>query len=102
MSLDFTVLDQNGTPQRTLSLGVDLHHELITTAAVLGLTRFQDFSDYYQDSEVGLGDLPTLAEQTRRLRNQAGSVELIQFLDRLDDLIAYAIAQRRALNVIAD
>lgn len=102
MSLDFAVLGQSGAPEKTVSLGVDLHHELITTAAVYGLARFEDFADYYEDAEVAVDGLPGLVEQIRTLRCQTGSAELQRFLDDLNDLIAYAVAQQKALYAIAD
>lgn len=102
MSFDFAVLSQNGAPERTVSLGVDLHYELVTAAAAHGLERFQDFADYYEDAEVAVDALPGLAEQIRTLRAQTGSAELQRFLVDLGDLIVYAIAQRRALHAIAD
>ena len=45
MSLDFAVLGQNGAPEKTVSLGIDMHHELITTAVAHGVVRFDDFVD---------------------------------------------------------
>jgi hypothetical protein len=102
MSLDFVVLGQNGMPEKTVSLGVDLHYELVTAAAGCGLSRFQDFADYYEDAEIAVEELPSLAEQIQTLRAQTGSDELQHFLVELDYLVAYAMAQRRALNAIAD
>ncbi|GAA4349195.1 hypothetical protein GCM10023165_35760 [Variovorax defluvii] len=102
MSLDFAVLGQNGSPERTVSLGVDLHHQLLTAAAAGGLTRFQDFADYYRDAEVSIDDLPDLVEQIRALHDKTGSAELQRFLDDLGGLITYAVNQRRALHAIAD
>ncbi len=102
MSLDFAVLGQNGSPEKTVSLGVDLHYELVTTAAARGLTCFQDFTDYYVDAEVAVDALPGLVEQIRLLHDQTVSVELLRFLDDLGGLIAYAATQRRTLHAIAD
>lgn len=102
MSLDFAVLGQNGAPEKTVSLGVDLHHELITTASALGLARFQDFSDYYEDAEVVVDDLLGLVEQAQVLRTQTKSTDLQRFLDDLSGLIAYAVANGKALHAIAD
>lgn len=102
MSLDFAVLGRNGTPEKTVSLGVDLHHELITMAVAHDLARFKDFADYYEDAEVAVNDLPGLVEQIRTLRSQTGSAELQRFLDDLNDLVAYAVAQQKTLHAIAD
>ncbi len=102
MSLDFVVLGPNGAPEKTLSLGVDLHHELITSAFSCGIMRFQDFSDYYEDAEITVDDLAGLAEQVRALRAQVGSIDLQYFLDGLSELIGYAITNGKALHAIAD
>ena len=102
MSLDFAVLGQNRAPEKTVSLGVDLHHELMTAASSRGLLRFQDFADYYEDAEIAVDDLAGLAEQVRALRAQIASTDLQRFLDDLSELIGYAVANGKALHAIAD
>ena len=102
MSLDFVVLGQNGSPERTVPLDADLHHEFVTAAAGLGLARFQELDDYYEDAEIVLSDLPSLAEQVATFRARAVSSDLKNFLDDLSGLIAYAIYNRKALHTISD
>ncbi|VTU24084.1 hypothetical protein H6CHR_02121 [Variovorax sp. PBL-H6] len=102
MSLDFAILGQSGAPEKTLSLGVDLHYELITAAAARALGRFQDFEDYYEDAEIAADDLPELAEQVQLLRAEVTSIDLQRFLDGLSELVADAIADHKALHAIAD
>jgi len=102
MSLDFAVLGSNGAPERTVSLNVNLHHELVTAASACGLTRFADFADYYEDVDVAADDLEDLAGQAHALRAKTGSVELQRFLDDLTELIAYAVANEKSLHAIAD
>lgn len=57
---------------------------------------------YYEDVEVSLGDLPRLVEQVRTLRAQIDSADLQAFLDRLSELIVYAVASGKDLHAIAD
>jgi hypothetical protein len=102
MSLDFAVLGENGTPEKTVSLGVDLHHELVTVAVARKLTCFQGFEDYYEDAEVAANDLPSLVKQIQALYAQTDSTELQYFLNDLVGLIDYAIAKGRHLHAIAD
>ena len=102
MSLDFAVLGQNRAPEKTVSLGVDLHHELVTAASARELASFRDFVDYYEDVEIAVDDLQVLAEQIQTLRLQVGSTDLQGFLDELNALIAYAIVNGKALHAIAD
>ena len=102
MSLDFAVLGQNGAPEKTVPLGVKLHHELVTAAAKVGLARFHEFEDYYEDAEISVTDLSDLAKQVTALRAQTCSIDLQRFLDDLSDLIAYAISCGKTLHAIAD
>lgn len=102
MSLDFTVLGPNGSPEKTVSIGVDLHHEFITTAANIGLTTLQAFKEYYEDSEIEITGLLRLAEEVAQLRAQTSSIELQRFLDSLRGLITYAMSKGQTLHAIAD
>ena len=102
MSLDFAVLGQNGSPERMVPLDADLHHEFVTAAAGLGLARFKEFDDYYEDAEIALSDLPSLAEQVATFRTRTGSSDLKRFLDDLSGLIAYAMFTGKVLHTIAD
>ena len=102
MSLDFAVLGQNGSPEMMVPLGADLHHEFVTNAAGLGLARFQKFEDYYEDAEIAVSDLPSLAEQVATFRTRTDSSDLKRFLDDLSGLIAYAMSNGKALHTIAD
>ena len=102
MSLDFAVLGRSGAPERTVSLGVDLHYDLVTAASLAGLRDFQRFADYYEHAEVNVDDLPGLMEQVRALRAEVGSTDLQHFLDSLSELIAYAVLNGKALHAIAD
>jgi hypothetical protein len=102
MSLDFVILGQNGAPEKTVPLGADLHWELMNTASALGLARFQDFADYYEDVEIAVDDLPDLGGQIQTLRAKTGSPDLQRFLEALSNLIAYATKTGKSLHVIAD
>lgn len=102
MSLDFVVLGQDGAPEKTVSLDVDLHYELITSASALGLTYFQDFADYYGDAEVTIDALPSFSEQIQMLYNHTDSVSLKRFLHNLNDLIVNAIVNGKGVFAIAD
>lgn len=102
MSLDFVVLGQNGAPENTVPLGVELHHELVAVASVYGLSRFKKFANYYEDVTVAVYDLSGLAEEVQTLRNTTTSSDLRRFLDELNDLISYAIDKKKELHAIAD
>lgn len=72
MSLDFVVLGEDGKPEKTVSIGVDLHHELIATAIYHGFGRFHEFEDYYEDAEIDVEELQDIAEQVNSLRRKNG------------------------------
>lgn len=101
MSLDLVVLDKDGFPERSVAIGVDLHHKLMSTAASLGLDRLDCFSDYYEDATVD-ENLPELEEQILKLCSQTPPSELLDFLNQLSDLIRHALANGLLLHCIAD
>lgn len=102
MSLDFVVLGQNGAPEMTVSLGMNLHHEMIAAALALELTSFHKFSDYYQDADIYFWELQRLASHAQELFAKTSSTELKCFLGDLSELIACAMDTGNALHAIAD
>jgi hypothetical protein len=102
MSLDFVTLGQDGTPENTVPLGVDLHHALLAAATSRGFPSFQSFKDYYEDAEIAVTELPLLREQVQTLKSQALSPALRRFLDDLTELIKHAMTYRKPIYVIAD
>jgi hypothetical protein len=102
MSLDFAVLGSTGAPEATVQLGVELHHQLLSCATVRNLRSLLTFEDYYEDAEVSIEQLPTLASEVQFLSSEANSAELRMFLGALDNLITSAILTGRSLHAIAD
>ena len=102
MSLDFAVLSENGTPEQTISLSVNLHHELITAANELSLDQILRFEDYYEDVEFAPADLQVLATQVAVLREKIGQSDLRAFLEDFGFLISKAASHDKALHAIAD
>ena len=102
MSLDFSALGQNGSPEKTVPLGLHLHHELIASATSLVLARLLEFDDYYKDVEIAVVDLPSLAEEVATMRARGSSIGLQRFLDDLTSLVSYALSNGKSLHAIAD
>ena len=102
MSLDFTVLGKNGSPEKTVSLGVDLYHALMKIAAGLDAAHIRQLVDYYEDAEIAFPELPSLADEVLKLRVRADSSEMQRFLEDLGSLIVHAMDEQKALHAIAD
>lgn len=103
MTLDLSVLGRDGTPELTLSIGVELHHELMAEASRRNLSAFQAFTDYYADTDIAAIDLLHLAEQeVMALKLLTTSVELRIFLENFGKLIAHTASNDKAIHTIAD
>ena len=102
MALDFTVLGKNGSPEKTVSPGVDLHHALMKIAASLDAAHVQRFVDYYEDVEITFPELPSLADEVLELRSRIDYGEMRRFLEDLEGLISHAMAEQKPLHAIAD
>ncbi|TPM12570.1 hypothetical protein [Mesorhizobium sp. B2-3-5] len=102
MSLDFSVLNANGSPERSVSLGVELHHQLLTVAKSQGLDEILRFDDYYEDAEVPCDKIPNLMRQISVLSGATTSSELRTFLEKLTELGGFALSNRRTIIAISD
>lgn len=102
MSLDLTVLGADGAPERSVSISVDLHAELMRLAAEVEAKHLARFQSYYTDAEVPVEGLAELSREIGVLRHKARSPDLVQLLSDLDGLVAHALANRRAVHAIAD
>ena len=102
MALDFAVLGDNGSPERTVPCKAEVHHAVLKAASEHNLPLFQRLGDYYQDAEFSPPSLPTLVEEIRVLRQNTVSPEAQHFLESLDTLVAYAMHERSSVHVLAD
>lgn len=102
MALDFSILGKSGSPERTVSLNLDVHSELLVKAADLGLSCFEPFFDYYEDAEIPLTDFPDLIKEIRLLKSQNVSIGLKIFLHDLEGLVGEALTCKVSIHTIAD
>lgn len=102
MSLDLAVLAEDGTPEHTVSMSVNIHNELITAADKLGLDQLLRLENYYEDVEFLPSDLAKLSEQVEALRIRAVSHDLNKLLAELKLLIIRVSPSGKALYAIAD
>jgi hypothetical protein len=102
MSLDLAILAEDGTPEDTISLSVNLHHDLIVAADKLGVDQVLRLRDYYGDVEFRTNDLSTLAAQVETMGLSVNKYDLRKFLADFDELIIHAAARGKTLYAIAD
>lgn len=102
MSLDFVVLGADSSPEKTVSLGVELHKELLVASTSQNIRELLKFHDYYEDVEIGTDVLPALLQDAAILRDRVDSVELSDFLGEFMTLVNFAISQGKALHALAD
>ncbi|KRB76829.1 hypothetical protein [Noviherbaspirillum sp. Root189] len=102
MSLDFASLSEAGTPAHTVSISVDVHHELICAAKDLRLILLLRIEDYYQDAEYEATDLPYLAKQIMVMRENIQSSAVLSFLEQFNSLMNIALLQHAKIHVLAD
>lgn len=64
MALDFAILNKDGFPEKSVEIGGNLHHALISLANSEGTTKvIKRMGDYYEDSDFSLAEIPSLIEE---------------------------------------
>ena len=103
MSLDFTILDSNGAPEREVGIGVDTHYRLMCLTDQSEGSLLQRLNDYYADAQFDTSELESLLRELIRVREQCGQDEpLISVINDLIDLTEAARLEQKPLLVIAD
>ena len=102
MSLDFAILDTDGSPKEQVSIGVDDHSRLMTHAAVGSEGLLLRVYDYYSDDEFSVDELEALIKDAFRLRARLSDGRLVTFLDALIKLATHAQSTHQPVIVIAD
>lgn len=103
MALDLTLLDASGATLRREPLWFDEHEQLMSLAAELRLFQLLRLQDYYADVKFGVGSLPTLEGDLRKLQVHLPSGhELEEFLARFLDLVREGYGRRLAVIAFAD
>lgn len=99
MSLDFTILKDDGSPGEVASLTVEQHETLINRARPLTVyPLLSRVGDYYEDAEFKPEEIPALRQEFQTI-NPSGMEEC---LPRLIRLCSAAISARKGITVIAD
>lgn len=102
MSLDLAVLDQDGKPAQTVSLGVEAHCELMLISKKRSMRCLLRLSDYYSDSEFSGGDLEHLREEVLVISQDKLTDELKGIVAEMLKLIDLAVQLGVPLFAIAD
>jgi hypothetical protein len=102
MSLDFTILPEDGSPAQIVALSMTQHDELIANARELRLFRILRFHDYFEDVDTSPLELPGLQKEIASMQHIATTKETLAFLCDLYRLIELAICQRCTIYAIAD
>lgn len=100
MSLDIVIFGGDGSPERTVGLGLREHWALVSAAMPPNaFPLLQRMRDYYADCTFGVAELPDLVEELRRIP-RADNVAVA--IDALLELCAVATSRECPVKVLAD
>ena len=103
LALDLTLVDASGATLRREPLEFDEHEKLMTLAMELRLFQVLRLQDYYADVRFGIGSLPNLEDDLRRLQARLpNGHELTELLNRFLDFVREASSRRLAIVAFAD
>lgn len=103
MSLDITILDAKGYPQREVSIGLADHHRLMQIVADCGALLFTRMRDYYEDAKFEYSELDRLLVEISVLSKRCKKdTQLVSYLNDVAELAQQAKLEQRPLTVIAD
>ena len=102
MSLDISILDENGAPKGDVPLGVDEHWAILQEAKRLGLPLWNRMSEYYEDADYAREEVSPLADETALLRNSCKETTLGAKLEEIQKLLRAAIDGHNKVSAIAD
>ena len=103
MALDFAILNKDGFPEKSVEIGVNLHHALISLANSDGATKvIKRMGDYYEDSDFSLAEIPSLIEELELVKAKNASEEIKKKIEEMIELSKEAIRKKIGISVIAD
>ncbi|WP_373991293.1 hypothetical protein [Duganella sp. BuS-21] len=102
MPLDFAILSNDGTPNQTVPLSMELHDELMSNARELKLYRILKFHDYFEDVDTSPIELAGLQQEILSLQRTASTRQALRFLLELYRLTELAVGQGQTIYAIAD
>lgn len=103
MSLDISILGENGSPKKQVSVGVDDHYRLMQVIGQKTNSLLARMRDYYEDAEFETTELESLIGEATDLRAQCREDERLRsFLTAFIELAETAKMEQKPLIVIAD
>ena len=103
MSLDITILDLEGYPEKQVGIEVEDHYRLMQLVIKNPNSLFFRINDYYSDAEFKNNELDLLVKEAKILQTQCSNdKKLAVFLNTLIDLAKTAKQSHRSLTVISD
>ncbi len=102
MSMDITVLDDNGCPGLELQISVEQHYKLICAVRKLDLLLLDRIANYYEDAEYNNEELVSLEMEIEQLSSYFDEEELLCLLRDFKKLIHFARKKKQSIEAIAD
>ncbi|MFN0062268.1 MAG: hypothetical protein ACKVPX_07105 [Myxococcaceae bacterium] len=101
--MDLSILDADGVPGQTLTIGAGLHERLMSAADLAGAKLMGRMADFYADADYSQDELQGLHEDvTSVARTVNHDPELSTLLERMGGLVESAQLLGRSVAVIAD
>jgi hypothetical protein len=103
MSLDIAVLNDDGSVERAVSIGVDAHHRLMALVKSEQQRLLARFRDYYSEGELFRQELVEFVDELRDLQSRAEEDgELKQIVRELIALAEFAKEKGQPLVAVPD
>lgn len=102
MSLDLSILGDDGAPRASVAIGNAAHAKLMQAARVERLRLVLRMSDYYADATIRASEVAAFVDELNRLDAVAGDAEVRELAAGLRALARDALALGKDLEAIAD
>lgn len=103
MSLDIAVLDDEGAPVHEVSVPAESHFQLMQQANSLQLRQLLRLHDYYEDVDYTAQETKLLQQETQGLASKcSGRPEFCALVNEIEDLVHFAVNNKKAVVAIAD
>ena len=102
MSLDIVVVNESGSVVKSLALDPDMHWEILKLADRHQLSLWVRMRDYYEDTEYNSTESKALLAEVEILRRNCSVPGLVNTLERVDSMIAFALERDYLISAISD
>ena len=103
MSLDIAVLDDEGAPVHEVSVPAESHFQLMQQANTFQLRQLLRLHDYYEDVDYTAQETKLLQQETQGLASKcSGRPEFCALVNEIEDLVHFAVNNKKAVVAIAD